>query len=423
MTNTAHSPTPALPFRRTARRGALARTAALGAALALTLTACATADPAAAPESEEALDSDVREVGSPDPRAVITYDGGVLVVDAGSLEVLADISLDEPVRIAPAGDGRHVALNDVTGIRMLDTGTWTDAHGDHGHSYVADPALTDVAFPMSKPGHVVPHGDRTALFSDGDGTVTVLDPHEIAEGDPETEVVTLPDAHHGVAVVLEDGTLVVTEGTEEERRSIVAQSADGDELARTDACPAVHGETAAQDEHLVFGCAGGVVVYGEGAFTTVAAPDAEASIGTARGSEESPIVLTNYTVEGDDTSRVALVDTVAGTMRLVELPAAYASTGLAMTDAGTALVVGTDGVLRAIDAESGEITGETPVVDEWEVPEDYLVPRPSVTVLGGLAWITEPAADTVHIVSLDDLAVIDSIGVPQTPNQLVVVSG
>ncbi|WAB80538.1 hypothetical protein OVN18_08115 [Microcella daejeonensis] len=423
MTNTAHSPTPALPFRRTARRAAVARTAALGAALALTLTACATADPAAAPAAEEVVDSDVREVGSPDPRAVISYDGGVLVVDAGSLEVLADISLDEPVRIAPAGDGRHVALNDASGIRMLDTGTWTESHDDHGHSYVSDPAMTEVAFPMSEPGHVVPHGDRTALFSDGDGTVTVLDPHDIADGDPETEVVTLPTAHHGVAVVLEDGTLVVTEGTEEDRTTVVAQSADGAELARTDECPRVHGETAAADEHLVFGCAGGVVVYGDGAFTTVAAPDAAASIGTARGTEQSPIVLTNYAIEGDDTARVALVDTVAGTMRLVELPAAYASTGLAMTDAGTGLVVGTDGVLRAIDAETGAITSETPVVAEWEVPEDYTEPRPSVTVLGGLAWITEPATDTVHIVDLDELAVIDSIGVPQTPNQLVVVSG
>src|SRR5699024_7152105 len=44
------------------------------------------------------------------PRLVATYDGGLLVLDSGTLETVADIPLDGFARVNPAGDGRHVAV-------------------------------------------------------------------------------------------------------------------------------------------------------------------------------------------------------------------------------------------------------------------------------------------------------------------------
>ncbi|MFE7846661.1 hypothetical protein ACFUTX_15865 [Microbacterium sp. NPDC057407] len=401
-------------------------------ALALALLSGCASTPAAS-TTDTAAASGATETDSPQARLAITYDGGVQVLDAATLQVLADIELDEPARISSAGDGRHVALSAEAGIGMLDTGAWTDAHGDHGHSYTADPRLTDIAFEMSTPGHVVPHGEKTALFSDGDGTVTIFDSHELAEGQPEVETVELRAPHHGVAVLLEDGTLVVTDGDDEERRSIVALDDSREEFRRTDECPDVHGEATAADERVVFGCSGGVVVWMGDDFATVPAPDAEASIGTARGSDESSVVLTNYAVEGspedaDGPRRIALVDTSLAdgseaAMSVVTLPAGYASSTLARGPEGEGLVLGTDGVLRVLSEESGSITGELPLIDQWEVPEDYRSPRPTVTVLDDVAWITDPATSTVHVVDLDDLEVVTEAELDIVPNQLIAVTG
>lgn len=401
-------------------------------ALALALLSGCASTPAASTADPAASDGPT-ETDSPQARLAVTHEGGVQVLDAATLDVLTDIDLDGPVRIAPAGDGRHVALNSENGIRMLDTGAWTDAHGDHGHSYTADPGLTEIAFEMAKPGHVVPHGDKTALFSDGDGTVTIFDTHDLAEGQPEIETVELRAPHHGVAVLLEDGTLVVTDGDDEERRSIVALDDSREEFRRTDECPDVHGEATAAEERVVFGCSGGVVVWTGDDFATVPAPDAGASIGTARGSDESSVVLTNYAVEGsredvDGPRRIALVDTSragggAAAMSVVTLPAGYASSTLSRGPEGEGLVLGTDGVLRVIDETSGSITGELSVLDEWEVPEDYTVPRPSLTVLGETAWITDPATSTIHVVDLGELEVVTEAELDVVPNQLVAVTG
>lgn len=392
---------------------------------ALALAACASAEPAAAPEPSAAPDasaSEPQEVAAPETRLAVAYDGGVLVLDADSLEVISELSLDEPVRLADAGDGRHVALTTETGIRMLDAGVWTDGHDGHAHSYAAEPSLTDIEFPMTSPGHVVAHGATTALFSDGDGTVTLFESADLADGQPATDVVTLADAHHGVAVALGDGTLVVTEGDDETRESVIALR-DGDEIARTDECPRVHGEGAAANDRLVFGCAGGVVVYADGAFTRIDAPDADASIGTVKGSDASPIVVTNYAVEGDDAPRLALVDTVAMTVRVIDAPAAYASSGITMTDAGTALVLGTDGVLSEIEVETGAVVSSIPVVDAWTIPESYTEPRPTLASADGVVWVADPAAEEVHAIDLESGSVSVTAELPQAPRQLVVVRG
>ena len=103
------------------------------------------------------------------PRLVLTYDGGLLVLDATTLEVVVDIALDGFNRVNPAGDDRHVLVSHTDGFRVLDTGVWSDSHGDHSHHYAGPPALTDVAFVSAEEGHVVAHDGTTALFFDGTG--------------------------------------------------------------------------------------------------------------------------------------------------------------------------------------------------------------------------------------------------------------
>src|SRR5690606_3496376 len=120
------------------------------------------------------------------------------------------------VRLNPAGDGRHVAVSASDAITMYDTGLLAEGHGDHFHYYVQAPALTELSVEAPHPGHVVPHEGRTALFADGTGAITLIDPTALADGDLGILQETSTEApHHGVAVPLGDGGLLLTQGTED----------------------------------------------------------------------------------------------------------------------------------------------------------------------------------------------------------------
>lgn len=114
----------------------------------LALTGCASAEapaPTSSPtgaskeQSHDHQQGEVTEAAGPTPRVVVTYEGGVMVLDSATLEVIADYQLDGFNRLNAAGDGRHVLVSTAGGWALLDTGTWTEPHGDHTHSYTTQP--------------------------------------------------------------------------------------------------------------------------------------------------------------------------------------------------------------------------------------------------------------------------------------------
>lgn len=403
-------------------------------ALALALTGTLLAACAGAPSTSPAEPSPdavttpaAQERATAVARLAVSYDGGVQVLDAATLEVVADLPLDGYLRLNPAGDGRHVLVTTAGGFRLLDAGTWGDEHGDHAHHFTVDPLLTDVTFPAVTPGHVVVHDGRTALFDDGTGTVTVLDAHDVADGPAEGRTHTTPHAHHGVAVELHDGTLVVSEGTEEARTGARALDADGREIAASAECPGVHGESVAADDVVAIGCENGVLLYRDGTFTHVPSPDAYGRIGNQAGSEASPVVLGDYKSDPDADlerpTRVSLIDTRTATLRLVDLPASYTFRSLARGDDGEALVLGTDGALHVIEPETGTLVRSVPVVEPWEEPEDWQTPRPAVRVHDGTAYVTEPATRSIHAVDVLTGEVYRSARLDVVPDELTITPG
>ncbi|MEG3615452.1 zinc metallochaperone AztD [Isoptericola haloaureus] len=390
--------------------------AATALALALPLgllAACGTSveepaaegDPTAA-ETEDTADSveGPTEVQSRTARIAVTYDGGIKVLDAMTLEEVGDVDLEGFNRLNPAGDGRHVAVSTTGGFRLLDTGTWGEGHGEHFHYYTASPELTDVTYEATKPGHVVSHDGTTAFFDDDTAHVDLVDSLEVAHADAEVEALELPEAHHGVAVPLSDGSILVSVGTEDERTGVAVLDHDGEEIAVYDDCPGVHGESVAQGEAVVVGCENGAVVHADGEFTAVDTPDDYSRIGNQAGSEASPVILGDYKTDPDAElerpTRVSLIDTRDASHQLVDLPGSYSFRSLARGDDGEALVLTTDGSLQVIDPESGEITASIPVVDSWEEPTDWQQPRPTVLALDGSVYVTDPANQQLHAVDL-----------------------
>ncbi|HEX2246136.1 MAG TPA: hypothetical protein VHH13_01090, partial [Arthrobacter sp.] len=172
----------------------------LAAPLAVALlTSCGAASagpgPAGSPSAVPAPSPDVVQLDQAAPRLTLTYDGGVMVLDGASLELLETVELDGFNRLSPAGDGRHVMISTGSAFKVLDTGSWSEEHGDHSHHYATAPSLTGVQFVADEPGHVVSHAGRTVLFSDGSGVIESFDPAQLADGQPETDTYTAAEAH------------------------------------------------------------------------------------------------------------------------------------------------------------------------------------------------------------------------------------
>lgn len=127
----------------------------------------------------------------------------------------------------------------------------------------------------------------------------VFDPAGLSDGTPATTEFTTPEAHHGVAVELSDGSLLTTVGNEDERTGIVVLDRDRTEIARNEDCPGVHGEAVAADETVVVGCQNGLLIYRDGVITKVTSPDPYGRIGNQAGDEDSPIMLGDYKTEPD----------------------------------------------------------------------------------------------------------------------------
>ena len=366
----------------------------------LVMSACSSS--ADQPGEEQAQTSPV------DEPLVATYDGGMYVLDGRTLAVKHDIPLEGFLRVNPAGDDGHVLVTTSEGFRVLDAGTGS---------------LTDETFIASDPGHVVPHGERTVLFADGSGEITAFDPHDLGDGMPPTETFRTPQPHHGVAVILSDGTLVHSIGDSDSRSGAVAR--DGDrEVARSEECPGLHGEAVAADDAVVFGCETGALVYQRGAFTKTASPTPYGRIGNIKGHDSSPVALgdmkTDPDAELERPEQFALIDTAAGTLELVQLPkgVSYSFRSLGRGPRGEALVLGTDGKLYVVDPVTRAILKSLPVTGKWTEPVQWQDPRPTVFTRGEGVYVTDPANRQVHLVDLQRGVVAESVTLAQAPNEL-----
>lgn len=347
----------------------LSALAVLGLTLGLAAcggTSSTASGPSAPGSSTAAPGEEAVEVADLDPRAAITYDGGVTVIDTATGETLADIKKDGFLRLNPAGDGRHVLVTSSDGFEVLDLGLIVKPHGNHNHYYTVTPHLTGSVIPAEHGGHVVTHAGRTSVFADGTGTVTTFDVDALSNGrltQDELTSFTTDSPHHGVAVPLTNGNWLVTHGTEDERHTVQERTASGEVVTETTACPGVHGEAGAADHDgdvVSFGCEDGPVIYSGGAFRKVDVPESYERSGNQAGSAASPYVLTDYKVveptqdgEPEHPTRVGLLNTTDATMTTAELGSAYWFRSLGRGEDGEAVVLTGDERLHVLDPATG----------------------------------------------------------------------
>lgn len=388
-------------------------------------------DAGAASTSSPARDR--TEVGALTPRITLAHDGGLTVIDSSDGTTLATQTLNGYARLSPAGDGRHVIVAADEQFRALDTGVIQVPHGDHVHHYTQTPALLDAAIPAEHPGHVVAHGERTALFADGSGTATVFDPAHLQEGDFGTlTTLAAPAPHHGVAVPLADGSILRTEGTADARSSVVVQDSAGHEIARTDDCPGVHGEATAQateqGDVVALGCQNGPVLYRDGAFHKVAPIAGSERSGTLKGSDASPVVLADAESATDDgssqgTTVVGLLNTRDDSLRAVDLGSPNWFRSLDRGPNGEALVLTGDGELNILDPETGAVLHEVPAVGPWTEPEQWQSAAPMLSVADGTAFVVDPSAKKLVMIDIASGQTYRELDLPVVPHEIQVTTG
>ncbi|MCQ4198581.1 hypothetical protein M4J06_002700 [Streptomyces coelicoflavus] len=379
---------------------------ALVLAAATALTACGGSDDASS-DAEPKQTTGSRAAAVDDP-LVATYDGGLYVLDGKTLKLARTIELPGFNRVNPAGDEDHVVVSTDSGFRVFDAARQT---------------FTNAEFKGAKPGHVVRNAGRTALFTDGTGEVNVFDPADLGDGaEPQTRTYTSAEPHHGVAIELADGALVTTLGTEEKRTGALVLDKNDKEIARAENCPGVHGEAAAEGEVVGLGCEDGVLLYKDGRFTKVDAPDEYARTGNQAGSDASPILLGDYKTdpeaELERPTRIALIDTRTARMKLVDLGTSYSFRSLARGPHGEALVLGTNGVLHVVDPETGKVEKKIDAVGDWTEPLDWQRPRPTLFVRDHTAYVSEPGKRQLHAFDLDSGEKVTSVTLPKSTNEL-----
>lgn len=394
------------------------RLAVLGVALAVAaLSACGDAsDPATSDSSSEAPDDHRQEVAEPEPRLVVAHsDGGVTVLDAASGDVLGTTDTDEAPNLGVADDGRHVYLVQTEAGRteVLDAGSWSSAHGDHFHHYVAPPQLRQASVDGTKPIHVVSNDGRTAIFHDGLGSAEMFDEEGLLIDSPDATTVDSGAPHHGVVVPVDAGALVSIPGPDELPLGVALVDDDGAELARFENCPELHGETIVGDT-AAFGCADGVLLVTGQTPVKIPNPDASGERVGAFVATESPAVLGDY-----GPTSLVVVDIEAATVTVVEAGAPYGA--YALGPHGEIVVLTIDGTLRVIDPTTGAASTTVPAVEAFELPEGHGGVKPTIAVVDHTVFVADPASSTVVPVDLETATVGTPIELDAAPSDLVAV--
>ncbi|GGZ01286.1 zinc metallochaperone AztD [Streptomyces poonensis] len=393
-------------MNKSIRNRALTGTA-LALAVSTVLTACGGEDSSSADAKSDGTASATPAAAVKDP-LVATFDGGMYILDGESLKPAKTIELPGFNRVNPAGDEDHVVVSTDSGFRVLNA---------------TEQILTDIEYKGAKPGHVVRHAGKTVLFTDGTGEVNVFDPADLSSGKkPEGRTYTSAEAHHGVAIELANGELLSTLGTEEKRTGALVLDENNKEIARNENCPGVHGEAAAKNEAIAVGCEDGILIYEDGKFTKIDAPDDYGRIGNQAGSDTSPILLGDYKTdpeaELERPTRISLIDTEKKKLRLVDLGTSYSFRSLARGPHGEALVLGTDGAIHVIDQNTGKAEKEIPAVGEWQEPLDWQQARPTLFVRDHTAYVSEPSKKALHAIDLETGKKITSVTLPESTNEL-----
>ena len=341
-------------------------------------------------------------------------DAVVHLLDVESGDVLATFGVASPARVYAGADGTlaYAVQMDGNQVNIIDTGIRFEPHDDHLHLELVEPALLDFALTGTRPIHFVAHDDQIAIFNDGDGVAALFNESMVRRGG-EVTLIDSGRPHHGVAVPLGDAVLISLPDPNDPEAAlpvgVSVRNLDSEEIADFDGCPRLHGEASIGHDAVAFGCVDGVLIVerdGDGWSSRKIDNPVEnpnnSRVGTLIYNEHSGLLVGNFSREG-----ITLFDLEAGVMTPVVLPVPMWAFTWSQHDPHEVLVLTVDGVLHALDGESGEILASLEVMEGFGVPQqgEQGVLRPLMIAAGDMAYISAPNTGEVIEVNLIEMAV------------------
>lgn len=387
---------------------------------ALLLAACNTDQQSSSSASESSDSAETvettettKEVAEISARLTVAHSEGIWLLDTEDFEIHS--AFETPVSaLAFAPDTRHVFVNHRENgkVRLLDTGVWSEPHGDHSDSFVEQPALSDFEISGDEPTHFVNHGGQTAIYYDGDGKVEIYAGNELSSEQPVTAKTTLQTpAHHGVAVPLSDGSILASYTPEDNPQplpeGIALFTADGTEELRFTTCPGLHGEASGgigDYETIGFGCEGSVLLYhpAEKSTTELALPDTDARVGSLKGNHASDYLLGNYSSKTNAAvnTKISLVNLQDRSLSTIELGTEYTSSMIVDKELG--YVLGKDGTVYVVDLVEQAVISTIAAIDPIAPAEGHGhgAPSPAMALVESTLFITDPVAKTLTQVDI-----------------------
>lgn len=338
----------------------------------------------------------------------------VLVIDAATGAVAGSFTTPGIGAVQQMANTQYAAVTHggENRVTFVHSGLSAVDHGDHADLVIGNPYVLATVNTGVRPAHFANNGNDIVIFNDGDGTIAILDSRLLGASIDYIMVDGgMPD--HGAAVMFGDYLAVglITPGTVE------VFNRAGSSLARFEGCERLHGQGTLSGR-AVFGCVNGVMVVWEanGVFRAQLLPN---PAGSPEGARVSTLVSRggSSVMVGNFGEGFAVIDPVA--LTLTTYAAAGTQVGGVLFEDGTQFArLGSDGVVRVYDLQSGSELGAATVVPAIETG----APRPSITAYGDLAFVANPVEKELMLVDLHEVELLGHLHLSFAPNGVAVLA-
>ena len=318
-------------------------------------------------------------------------------------------------------------------IHIFDGGIFLALHDDH-YDLVKEPVSRhSLEIAEEAPIHYVNSHGWTAIFADTHGHVILINEEALATSRGDYEPIVLEAGpQHGAAIVVSDDHVIVTSNNpdypdnSDDSLPVGAEVRTFDDEVVYDAsnrsCPGMHGE--AHNEHgVALGCDGGVLFIhahdGEYEHEFIANPPEmrEGSrIGSVYGHDHVEHFFGKaFYFDGQDfvDDGIWLIDAARAEMWQVF---SEPSTNSAFSSDGEVFyVLGSDGVLHALDAHDGDLIETMELVGPGEAG------NPAFIVVGEMLYVADPNSGHVLGVHLEHMEIEEEWEVGGAPSSLAFV--
>lgn len=363
----------------------------------------------------------------------------VSVVDINEKKVLHELAVSEaPSALYSSPNQRYGFIVQRTADRvdLLDGGLWQEDHGDHLHDYARTPAAIAFSTNKARPTHFTGTDKQSVIFFDGNAdSATPASVGVFTESDIEKNTVgtwlEYTTHMHGAAQARGDYLIstvrdAATTSTLPDRVAVyhAHNGFFADENILPETCPGLHG-SAQNENQIAFGCTDGVLVITQTgtAFTAskIANPASftgSTRIGTVLGDDSVDefvgIASGQFFTINTTNNKITAINWIDAAVTPAPTAIAYS-----FADEGDLFVIlDNTGNLTLIDTDSWNVTkrvqaissnlGALPAGSKFELA---LTP-------GHMAYVTDPIANQIKQIDLDEGKVGETIQLNFIPNKL-----